>query len=82
MYYVYILYSMSVDKYYVGYTSDPDDRLYKHNKKHRGFTAQATDWKLVYNKTCITKNVAMARERQIKKWKSRRMIENLISSAG
>jgi hypothetical protein len=31
MFYTYILYSHSIDKYYVGYTEDPDWRLERHN---------------------------------------------------
>jgi len=32
MYYIYILYSPSSDKYYVGYTNDYNRRLLEHNE--------------------------------------------------
>jgi len=33
MFYIYILYSVSSDKFYVGYTNDPYRRLIEHNTK-------------------------------------------------
>ena len=79
MYYVYILYSKTIDRYYIGYTNSPDERLYKHNKRHKGYTAQVDDWVLRYQETYPTKTDAIKRERQIKRWKSRKMIEQLLS---
>ena len=35
MFIVYILYSNSIDKYYVGYTNDLERRLLEHNRKKR-----------------------------------------------
>jgi len=41
----YILYSKSIDKYYIGFTSDGiDERLSKHIANHKGFTSKAKDW--------------------------------------
>ena len=78
---VYILYSALLDKYYVGYTSGPiAERIKKHLQKHRGFTAKAKDWILVYSESYPDKSLAMGREKQIKSWKSRLKIELLISS--
>ncbi len=82
MYYVYILYSQLIDKYYIGYSADADGRLYKHIVKHKGFTAQVSDWKMVYREPFESKIEAMSREKQLKKWKSRVAIENLIRSIG
>ncbi|WP_406567327.1 GIY-YIG nuclease family protein, partial [Chryseobacterium kimseyorum] len=33
MYYIYILFSESADKFYVGYTKYPKERLLKHNEQ-------------------------------------------------
>jgi len=82
MYFVYILYSKNIDRFYIGATADINQRIYKHNKKHKGFTAQADDWQLVYCETHQTKTEALKRELQIKNWKSRKMIESLIGSVG
>ena len=81
MYTVYILYSMSLDRYYIGYTGELiASRLRKHLSNHKGFTGKQTDWLLVYSEEFGNKTAAMQRERQIKSWKSRAAIEKLIRS--
>jgi putative endonuclease len=55
-----------------------DERLRKHNSNHKGFTGKTADWNLVYTEHYQTKEKAVAREAQIKNWKSRKMIEKLI----
>lgn len=80
MYYIYILFSEKLNKYYVGYTANIQDRLYKHNNKHLGFSNAAKDWILKYSEKYQTKSDAMKREKEIKKWKSRIKIEKLINS--
>ena len=82
MFYFYILYSESRDKYYIGYTANLDDRIKTHNSNHGGFTGRTGDWVIVYKEIFGTKEEAYARERAVKKWKSRKLIEKLISSAG
>ena len=79
MAYTYILYSPSLDSYYVGHTElDPAARLTAHFKDHKGFTGKVKDWKIVFEKAFDSKVEAYAFERQIKGWKSRRAIQNLI----
>ena len=80
-YYVYILYSASLNKYYVGSTQDVQSRLEKHLQNHRGFTGKAKDWVLRYTETYNSKSESIKRELQIKKWKSRKMIEELIQKS-
>ena len=79
VYFVYILHSESADRYYIGYTSNLEERLKKHRSKNRGFTSIASDWKIVYTEEFLTKEAAMHREKKIKSWKSKIMIERLIS---
>ncbi len=80
MYTVYILYSIIRNKYYIGFTSDElSERLRKHNSNHKGFTGKIADWKIVYFQTFHQKNEAMKREAEIKSWKSRRRIKQLIA---
>ena len=82
MHHLYILYSAYRDRYYIGYTADIlAERIRKHNTKHRGFTGKAGDWSLVYTESYNAKELAMKREKQIKSWKSRKMIETLINAA-
>ena len=78
-YYFYIIYSQQLDKYYIGHTSNLDERLKKHNTNHKGFTGKANDWAVVYTEIHPTKELAYAREREVKKWKSKIRIKELIS---
>ncbi|TKC12161.1 GIY-YIG nuclease family protein [Pedobacter polaris] len=82
MFYLYILYSKTRNKYYVGSTGDLLERIKTHNTNHPGFTGHTGDWVLVYKEIFDRKEEAYARERAVKKWKSRKLIEKLISSAG
>ena len=43
-YFVYILYSTTKDKFYVGYTSDLNERIIRHNQKSKGFTGSTNYW--------------------------------------
>ena len=80
MCFMYILFSDTLNKYYAGHTGDTlQERLRKHNSDHKGFTGGKGDWLLKYYEEYKTKELAYARERQIKSWKSRKKIEGLIS---
>ena len=77
----YILYSSTLDKYYIGYTGDKlEERLRRHNTNHKGFTGGIGDWKIMYVERFQTKEEAYRREREVKNWKSRKLIEKLIGS--
>lgn len=78
-FYLYIIFSTKRNRYYVGHTGgNIDERLRKHNTNHKGFSGRLGDWKLVYAEEYDTKESAYAREREIKSWKSRKMIEKLM----
>tara|TARA_R110002167_G_scaffold159066_3_gene354563 strand:- start:534 stop:821 length:288 start_codon:yes stop_codon:yes gene_type:complete len=79
-YHVYILYSASLNKYYVDSSEDVQIRLKKHLLNHKEFTGKAKDWVLKYTETYNSKSESIKREFQIKKWKSRKMIERLIDN--
>jgi len=77
----YILYSKSLDKYYVGATQDDLGlRIEKHNQgrygKHR-FTATVKDWELFIKIPANDYSHAIRLERLIKSMKSRKYIVNL-----
>jgi putative endonuclease len=44
MYFVYILYSPTRNKYYIGNCENLQARLNKHNTNHSGFTGKTGDW--------------------------------------
>ncbi len=77
-YFVYILYSEKLDKYYIGSSYDPRDRLKKHNRSHKGFTSTGKPWLLQYIETYNSKTEALIREKQLKAWKNRERIASLI----
>ena len=78
-YYVYILFSASLDLYYIGSSADPSKRLRKHLSNHKGFTSRAKDWKICYTECFDEKSKALAREKQLKSWKSSSYLKQLIA---
>jgi putative endonuclease len=78
MYYPSIIYSDSIDKYYVGHTHNLELRLNRHNLGWTTSTTSGIPWRYVCNESYPTKSLANSREREIKKWKSRKLIEQLI----
>ena len=78
---IYIIYSAKIDKFYIGSTSDIlEERVRKHNSNHSGFTGRVNDWKLIYKEEFTSKAEARLREKEIKSWKSRVRIQELIGS--
>lgn len=80
MYYAYIIYSAALNKYYIGSCQDVKDRLDDHLNSRSKYTKVAKDWELKYFETFDTRREACQRELQIKKMKSRKYIESLISN--
>ncbi len=78
MYYTYILYSVKLNKYYIGSTDNLERRLAEHNRGKGNFTKTGIPWVLSYSKIFETRNEAVGFEKYIKKRKSREYIENLI----
>jgi putative endonuclease len=82
MYFVYILYSEKLDRYYVGQTDNIDKRLDHHLLGISKYTSSATDWRLVHSESFQTRKEAIQRENEIKRKKSRKYIEWLIQNKG
>ncbi len=78
-YFVYIIYSSSKDRYYVGQTQDLENRLLDHQTSRSNYTKQAKDWVLLYSEEFKSRSDALKRESEIKSKNSRRYIEFLIS---
>ncbi|AEL26194.1 hypothetical protein Cycma_2452 [Cyclobacterium marinum DSM 745] len=78
----YILFSRCKNRYYIRATCDElKERVRRYNSNHKkGFTGTVNDWELVYSEDFKSKEEAFSREREVKKWKSRKKIETLISS--
>jgi putative endonuclease len=79
-YYVYILYSQVKDKYYTGYSANPEERVVEHNLGATPSTRPGRPWLLVHKEEFDNKSEAIRRESEIKKMKSRKYIKTLIES--
>ena len=77
---VYILYSQSINSYYVGSCIDLDERLLQHKKgKYKtSFTTRAEDWEVYLKIENLEYKQARKVETHIKKMKSRTYIQNLV----
>ena len=80
--FTYILYSATLNRYYVGSTDNLEWRLERHNLGWGRYTKKGIPWKMVYYETYQTKTEALKREKEIKKKKSRKYIEGLIHAGG
>ena len=76
----YILQSEKDSSFYIGYSENPETRLAKHNSAKSGYTSRKQPWVIVYKETFIDKTSAIRREIEIKKWKSKVKIQELIQS--
>lgn len=79
-YYIYILYSNSIDRYYVGYSSNPWMRLEQHlSNSTDKYTGKAKDWilKTVFE-VSSNEGVAMKIERFIKKQKISKPYSSIV----
>ena len=69
-YYVYLLTNWNNNVLYVGVTNDLNRRIYEHkNKLIDGFSKKYNLNKLVYVEETNDINAAIAREKEIKKWR-------------
>ena len=81
MHYLYIIYSEKLNKYYTGETPDPEHRLKQHNNHYFkiNYTKGANDWVLKVNYSTNSKEEAIVLEKFIKRMKSKKFIEKIIS---
>jgi len=77
---VYILYSKKIEKNYIGFTENFNQRLNFHlnDSQARKFTYKSDDWVLIYELKCSSKQQALSIEKHIKSMKSKKYIQNLI----
>ncbi len=78
MFFVYILFSNKLNKFYIGHFENLQKRLAEHNTEMSKFTSTANDWTIVYSEAFNSRKEARQRELEIKRKKSRKYIEWLI----
>ena len=78
-YFCYILFSQKLNKYYIGETNDPQQRLQYHNEGHftGSYTSKSDDWEIFLSIECSSRIQARRIEKHIKRMKSRIYIQNL-----
>jgi len=76
---VYILYSQSLDKYYIGSCIEVAERLDQHLSKFfpGAFTSKANDWVIFFSLIDLSYKQARSIESHIKNMKSKKYIQNL-----
>ena len=82
MFWVYIL-ENNKGKFYIGQTSDLDERLRHHNRTDAFdgcFTRKNGPWRLIWSEQHDSRQSAMAREKQIKQMKSAAWIRKHLLS--
>ena len=77
MFYVYVLRNSTTNKRYIGYTSNLEERIRRHNTNHAGFTGQAGEWHVIYYEEYTSKSSALKREKFLKSGKGREFLNNL-----
>ena len=80
MFTVYVLYSEKFDKIYIGFTSNLPQRLLSHNElATKGWTIKFRPWIVIYTEEYDQKPDALKREKQLKSFRGRQFIRNLIN---
>ena len=80
MFYLYILYSDSAKRHYIGHSENPHERLVQHNSNDTDkYTGKFSDWKLMALFECGN-SLADAKQMEefIKKQKSKKLLLKLI----
>ena len=81
LYTVYVLFSISHQKIYIGYTSNLIERFKSHNELSiKGWTRSFRPWLVIYNEFYQTKNEAIKREKKLKSGKGREWIWSRIQN--
>jgi putative endonuclease len=78
MFYVYVLYSKLLNRYYIGSTSNLDRRVQEHNRGKSTFTKKGVPWVLIYKEERQGRSDAWRREMEIKRYKGGIQFKQLL----
>lgn len=79
MFYVYVLYSQTKKKRYVGQTQELGRRLAEHNAGLSRYTSGKGPWELIFCEELPTRSTAIKRERFLKTGKGREFLDRLLT---
>ncbi|MFA7420842.1 MAG: GIY-YIG nuclease family protein [Melioribacteraceae bacterium] len=68
-FFVYILRS-DRNRHYIGYTSNLEQRILQHNRRHKGFTATSEKWEILISYQLHDKSAAIKLEKYLKSLKN------------
>ncbi|MCC6683596.1 MAG: GIY-YIG nuclease family protein [Bacteroidia bacterium] len=80
MFYIYILFSKTANRHYIGHSENPSERIIQHNTNStEKYTGKYDDWEMVaLFEVGKTRAEAMEIEKFIKKQKSKKLLLKLI----
>jgi putative endonuclease len=78
MFFVYVLRSVRTKRIYVGFSTDPVQRLGQHNSGISKSTKGRGPWELVYTESFATRAEAMQRERYFKTGQGREALRRIL----
>jgi putative endonuclease len=81
-FHVYILFSESLGKYYVGQSLKHSIRLKQHNRGQSHWTSRASDWKEVFNVLVDSRVQARELEKRVKARGAKRFIADHEEQSG
>jgi len=79
-YFTYILRSTIADRYYIGSTSNLENRLIHHNSGHSRSTKAYIPWEIVYIEEYKTSSEAIKREYALKRIRNRETLLKIIKN--
>ena len=82
MFFVYILYSASFNRIYVGQTKNIENRLESHNSGNVISTKHYKPWTMIHSEQFATRSEAMNREKELKTSVGRRWIRTHSLNGG
>jgi len=80
MFYTYVLFSEKDRKYYIGFSRDLKERIYKHHSGKVKSTENRRPLKLIYYEACLNEQDAIKREKYFKTGFGRRFLKNRLES--
>jgi putative endonuclease len=78
MVYIYVLFSHSAQKYYVGMTKNIQQRFKEHNAGKSTFTSAYKPWILIYSEFAESYATARIREKYLKSAAGKKFIQKAI----
>lgn len=82
MYFVYVLKSDSTDRFYIGSSADPDERLRAHNAGRGGWSKRYRPWARVLLEEYEDRETAEKREQYLKSGWGRRCLKTHLRKEG